>query len=228
MYYASIIYKKYDKNDNINNNNITLEYNRYLYEYIVASINNLNNEYTAKYAISANGPTDDDVRAGALEEIIADFNELLNIELNFNNELIVLLNSSTDLESSKRILYKLQAYANLKPKINIIYDPEFIVKLEKYIEGEVVYTTSKYNSKLFHTYIKSHLNNCLSAKNCDDMVRLYTCCKKENEMYNNILTILSKISAQLKEPSSSGSASSSPAAKANGNDIDDDAKFLKI
>lgn len=207
--YASIIYKKYGKKDDIANINITLEYNRYLYEYIVASINNLNSEYT----------TD---RINIPEEIIEDFSELLNIELLYNNELMALLNSSTDLESSKRFLYKIQAYANLKPKINIIYDPEIIVNLERYIESETVYTTSKYNSKLYHTYMKSHLNNCLSSKNCDDMLRIYTCCKKENEMYNKILDILGKVSARLKEPSSGGSGGS------GSGDLEDDAKFLKI
>jgi hypothetical protein len=199
--YVSIIYKKYGKKDDIANINITLEYNRYLYEYIVASINNINREYT----------TD---RINIPEEIIEDFSELLNIELLFNNEIMALLNSSTDLESSKRFLYKIQAYANLKPKINIIYDPEFIVNLERYIETETVYTTSKYNSKLYHTYMKSYLNNCLSSKNCDDMLRIYTCCKKENKMYNKILDILGKVLVQLKEPSSG--------------DLEDDAKFLKI
>ncbi len=34
--YVSIIYKKYGNKDDIANINITLEYNRYLYEYIVA------------------------------------------------------------------------------------------------------------------------------------------------------------------------------------------------
>jgi hypothetical protein len=143
-----------------------------------------------------------------------------------------LLNSSTDLESSKRFLYKIQAYANLKPKINIIYDPVIIVNLERYIESETVYTTSKYNSKLYHTCIKLHLHDCLSSKNCDDMLRIYTCCKKENEMYNKILTILNNVAVRLKEPSSSGSGASSsvssPVAKANGEHLEDDAKFLKI
>jgi hypothetical protein len=124
--YVSIIYKKYGKKDDISNINITLEYNRYLYEYIVASINNLNREYTAD-------------RINIPEEIIEDFSELLNIEQLFNNEIMALLNSSTDLVSSKRLLYKIQAYANLKPKINIIYDPEIIVNLERYIETETVY-----------------------------------------------------------------------------------------
>jgi hypothetical protein len=185
--YVSIIYKKYGKKDDISNINITLEYNRYLYEYIVASINNLNREYTAD-------------RINIPEEIIEDFSELLNIEQLFNNEIMALLNSSTDLVSSKRFLYKIQAYANLKPKINIIYDPEFIKNLERYIESEVIYTTSKYNSKLYHTYMKSYLNNCLSSKNCDNMLRIYTCCKKENKMYSKILAILGKILVQLKEP----------------------------
>jgi hypothetical protein len=185
--YVSIIYKKYGKKDDISNINITLEYNRYLYEYIIASINNLNREYTAD-------------RINIPEEIIEDFSELLNIEQLFNNELMALLNSSTDLVSSKRLLYKIQAYANLKPKINIIYDPEFIKNLERYIESEVIYTTSKYNSKLYHTYMKSYLNNCLSSKNCDNMLRIYTCCKKENKMYSKILAILDKILVQLKEP----------------------------
>jgi hypothetical protein len=185
--YVSIIYKKYGKKDDISNINITLEYNRYLYEYIISSINNLNREYTAD-------------RINIPEEIIEDFSELLNIEQLFNNEIMALLNSSTDLVSSKRLLYKIQAYANLKPKINIVYDPEFIKNLERYIESEVIYTTSKYNSKLYHTYMKSHLNNCLSAKNCDNMLRIYTCCKKENNMYNKILDILGKVSARLKEP----------------------------
>jgi hypothetical protein len=209
--YASIIYKKYG-----NKNDITLEYNRYLYEYIIACINNINSEYT----------TD---RINIPDEIIEDFSELLNIELLFNNEIMALLNSSTDLVSSKRFLYKIQAYANLKPKINIIYDPEIIVNLERYIESETVYTTSKYNSKLYHTCIKSHLHDCLSSKNCDDMLRIYTCCKKGNELYNKILDILGKVAARLKEPSSdSGGSGSSPNAKANGDDLEDDAKFLKI
>jgi len=194
--YVSIIYKKYGKKDDI-----TLEYNRYLYEYIVASINNINREYTAD-------------RNNIPEEIIEDFSELLNIELLFNNEIMALLNSSTDLESSKRFLYKIRAYANLKPKINIIYDPEIIVNLERYIEAETVYTTSKYNSKLYHTYMKSHLHDCLSSKNCDNMLRIYTCCKKENKMYSKILAILNKVAMRLKEP--------------NGDDLEDDAKFLKI
>jgi hypothetical protein len=185
--YISIIYKKYGKKDDISNINITLEYNRYLYEYIISSINNLNREYTAD-------------RINIPEEIIEDFSELLNIEQLFNNEIMALLNSSTDLVSSKRLLYKIQAYANLKPKINIVYDPEFIKNLERYIESEVIYTTSKYNSKLYHTYMKSYLNNCLSSKNCDNMLRIYTCCKKENKMYSKILAILDKILVQLKEP----------------------------
>jgi hypothetical protein len=70
--------------------------------------------------------------------------------------------------------------------------------------------------------MKSHLNNCLSSKNCDDMLRIYTCCKKENEMYNKILDILGKVSARLKEPSSGGSGGS------GSGDLEDDAKFLKI
>jgi len=214
MNYASIIYKKYGNKDDIANIKNVLEYNRYLYEYIVAGINNLNSEYTSN-------------RINIHEDIIGDFIELLNIELLFNNEIMDLLNSSTDLESSKRFLYKIQAYANLKPKINIIYDPEIIKNLELYIENETVYTTSKYNSKLYHTCIKSHLNDCLSSKNCDNMLRIYTSCKKENEMYNKILTILNKVAVQLKEPSSSGSSVSSPVAKANGY-LEDDAKFLKI
>ena len=201
--YASIIYKKYGKKDDIANIKNVLEYNRYLYEYIVASINNLNSEYISN-------------RLNIPDEIIEDFSELLNIELLFNNEIMALLNSSTDLESSKRFLYKIQAYANLKPKINIIYDPEIIVNLERYIESETVYTTSKYNSKLYHTCIKSHLHDCLSSKNCDDMLRIYTCCKKENELYDKILDILGRVAVQLKEPNGGS------------DDLEDDAKFLKI